>query len=155
MTSSSMKKLSIADIKSGALVGAPVNCTIAVLYKGEPHEIDVLISKYNYNTAIENFKAFGENKDAMAGVIASCIVDEEGNRQFTEDDVRKYFNDELTKAVWSKIYAINHPEVEQIESEEDDEAGKPVSKSRKTTKRGLSSSATVSVEVPSPMPKET
>ena len=39
--------------------------------------------------------------------MADCIVDETGNQQFTEDEIRRHFNKPLIDALWEKIIEKN------------------------------------------------
>jgi hypothetical protein len=39
--------------------------------------------------------------------LADCIVDELGEKQFTEDEVRQRFNKPLIDAIWEKIIEKN------------------------------------------------
>lgn len=140
--SKAKKKLSLASIKAGALVGSPVPATIEIMVNGEESEIETFISPANYQTAIASYQAYAENKEAMAGIIASRIVDEKGAPEFTEAEVRQFFNDSLTIAVWSKIYEVDHPDV-----------GKDSATT--TTSCGTSLSSTESEAEPLPKPGET
>ena len=102
------KKISIAEIQSGALIGAPIFISVAITLEGEECEFDTHIKPFSYATVVARWKAVGENKEALAGTIASCICDEKGNLSFTEDEVRQNFSDELIEAVWQKIYDVNN-----------------------------------------------
>lgn len=136
-----MKKLSLKDIKSGVLVGQPVPAIINIVVSGEDCQIDTFIKPFNYQTAVAAYKAYGENKEALAGIIASCLCDENGELQFTEDEVRQHFSQHLVDAVWTEIYKVNNI------------AGKS---NLQTTnaKSGTSSSSTESVEKPLKKPSK-
>lgn len=145
-----MKKLSLDEIKAGLLVADPVPETIEIMYKGEKCAIDIYIRPYNYDTAIEKFRsAINKKTDNVAAIIASSITDKKGKPQFTQDQVRKYFNEALTGAVWDKIHELNNPVIEK------DEEGKPKSSSATTTKSGSNSLAMESADEPLPVPNET
>ncbi|WP_336023484.1 phage tail assembly chaperone family protein, TAC [Acinetobacter lwoffii] len=102
-----MKKLSLKDIKSGALMGKPELVTVHIKVNGEEMEYDTHVLPFSYSTAVAQMKAYGENKEALAGVLASVICDEKGKLTFTEDEVRTLFNQALVDAMWSKIVEIN------------------------------------------------
>lgn len=102
-----MKKLSLKDIKSGALMGKPEPVTVQIKVNGEVVEFDTHVLPFSYSTAVAQMKAYGENKEALAGVLASVICDDKGNLTFTEDEIRTLFNQELVDAMWTKIVDIN------------------------------------------------
>ena len=102
-----MKKLTLKDIKSGALMGKPEHVTVQIKVSGEDAEFDTYILPFSYSTAVAQMKAYGENKEALAGVLASVICDEKGQLAFTEDEIRTHFNQALVDALWSKIVDIN------------------------------------------------
>ena len=102
-----MKKLSLKDIKSGFLMGKPEEITVNIKVHGEDCEFNTFILPFSYDTAVAQLKAFGEKKEALAGILASVICDADGKLVLTEEDVRKKFNQALVDAIWSKIVEIN------------------------------------------------
>ncbi|WP_315076993.1 phage tail assembly chaperone family protein, TAC [Acinetobacter guillouiae] len=102
-----MKKLSLKDIKSGLLMGKPEEITVNIKLSGEDCEFNTFILPFSYDTAVAQLKAFGEKKEALAGILASVICDKDGKLEFTEDDVRTKFNQALVDAIWSKIVEVN------------------------------------------------
>ncbi|WP_427927595.1 phage tail assembly chaperone family protein, TAC [Acinetobacter guillouiae] len=102
-----MKKLSLKDIKSGLLMGKPEEITVNIKVSGEDCEFNTFILPFSYDTAVAQLKAFGEKKEALAGILASVICDKDGKLEFTEDDVRTKFNQALVDAIWSKIVEVN------------------------------------------------
>lgn len=102
-----MKKLSLKDIKSGLLMGKPEEITVKIKVGGEDCEFNTFILPFSYDTAVAQLKAFGEKKEALAGILASVICDKDGKLEFTEDDVRTKFNQALVDAIWSKIVEVN------------------------------------------------
>ena len=131
-----MKKLSLNEIKSGALLGKPQPVTVQIKAEGEDFEFDTHIKPFSYATVVARWKAVGENKEALAGTIASCVCDEAGELQFTEDQVREKFSEELIEAIWQKIYDINNI------------GGKSKTKSLEKTNSLQNSPSTESVETP-------
>lgn len=134
------KKLSLAAIKKGELVGAPVPVTIEIVVNGEECEIDAFIKPASYDTAIKRYQAYGENKEALAGIIATRVVNAKGKPEFTEDQVREYFNDALTDAVFAKINEVDHPPGKDLPTT--------------TENSGTSLSSTESAEEPLPKPSK-
>lgn len=102
-----MKKLTLADIKSGVLVDAPEKIEVEIMVKGEPCSFETYIKIMDYSTAVAQMKAGVEKKEALASILADCIVDEMGNQQFTEDEIRQHFNKPLIDALWEKIIEKN------------------------------------------------
>ena len=102
-----MKKITLSDIKSGILIGQPEKATVFISVNGEQAEFKTYIKPFSYDTAVATFKAMGEKKEALAGTLASCICDKDGNLTFTEDEIRKNFNQHLVNAIWDKIVEIN------------------------------------------------
>ena len=131
-----MKKLSLSEIKSGALLGKPQPITVQIKVDGEDFEFDTHIKPFSYATVVARWKAVGENKEALAGTIASCVCDEAGELQFTEDQVREKFSEQLIEAIWQKIYDVNNI------------GGKSTTKSSEKTSSLQNSPSTESVETP-------
>lgn len=102
-----MKKIDITEINAGVLIAKPQAVTVQIKYKGEYAEFDTFIKPYSYDTAVAKLRAFGENKEALAGILAASICDAEGNLQFTEAQVRQNFSQDLTDALWFKIVEVN------------------------------------------------
>lgn len=102
-----MNKLSIADIKRGVLVDAPEKIQVEIMVKGEPCSFETHIKIMDYSTAVAQMKAGLEKKAALASILADCIVDESGEKQFTEDEIRESFNKPLIDAIWEKIIEKN------------------------------------------------
>lgn len=102
-----MKKIDITEINAGVLIAKPQAVTVQIKYNGEDAEFDTFIKPYSYDTAVAKLRAFGENKEALAGILAASICDAEGNLQFTEAQVRRNFSQDLTDALWFKIVEVN------------------------------------------------
>lgn len=102
-----MKKLSLKDIKSGVLMGKPEEITVQIKVSGEDCEFNTFILPFSYDTAVAQLKAFGEKKEALAGILASVICDKDGKLEFTEDDIRTKFNQALVDSIWAKIVEVN------------------------------------------------
>lgn len=102
------KKISIAEIKAGALIGTPILVTVPIMLGDEQSEFDTYVKPFSYATVVARWNAVGQNKEALAGTIASCVCDESGELSFTEDEVRANFSDELIEALWSKIIEVNN-----------------------------------------------
>ena len=102
-----MKKIDITEINAGVLIAKPQAVTVQIKYNGEDAEFSTFIKPYSYDTAVAKLRAFGENKEALAGILAASICDAEGNLQFTEAQVRRNFSQDLTDALWFKIVEVN------------------------------------------------
>lgn len=102
-----MKKLSLTDIKSGLLVSKLEKVAVDLVVDGEECEFEIYIKPFSYSTAIAQMRAYGENREALAGVLASCLCDEKGELAFTEDEVRENFSQLLVDAIWEKVYEVN------------------------------------------------
>ena len=102
-----MKKLKIDQIKSGILIGKPVLATVQIKYEGEDAEFETYIKPFSYETAVANLRAIGEKKEALAGILATCICDEKGDPTFTETEIRQHFNQSLVDVIWAKVVEIN------------------------------------------------
>ena len=101
------KKLSLADIKAGILIDTPEKITVEIMVSGEPCEFETHIKIMDYSTAIAQMQANQENKEALASILADCIVNEEGKPEFTEAEIRQRFSKPLIDAVWAEILKKN------------------------------------------------
>ena len=101
------KKLSLADIKAGILIDTPEKITVEIMVSGELCEFETHIKIMDYSTAIAQMQANQENKEALASILADCIVDEKGEPEFTEAEIRQHFSKPLIDAVWAEILKKN------------------------------------------------
>ena len=101
------KKLSLADIKAGILIDTPEKITVEIMVSGEPCEFETHIKIMDYSTAIAQMQANQEKKEALASILADCIVSEKGEPEFTEDEIRQHFSKPLIDAVWAEILKKN------------------------------------------------
>ena len=101
------KKLSLADIKAGILIDTPEKITVEIMVSGEPCEFETHIKIMDYSTAIAQMQANQEKKEALASILADCIVDEKGEPEFTEAEIRQHFSKPLIDAVWAEILKKN------------------------------------------------
>ena len=137
------KKLSLADIKAGILIDTPEKITVEIMVSGEPCEFETHIKIMDYSTAIAQMQANQENKEALASILADCIVDEKGEPEFTETEIRKHFSKPLIDAVWAEILKKNF-------------LGKATAKPNlKEKNSGQSLSSTALEAEPLPKPSET
>lgn len=101
------KKLSLADIKSGILIDVPEKITVEIMVNGEPRDFETHIKIMDYSTAIAQMQANQAKKEALASILADCIVNEAGEREFTEAEIREHFNKPLIDAIWEEILKKN------------------------------------------------
>lgn len=103
-----MNKLSIEDILSGALVGEPELIEVDIVVNGEPRTFETHIKIMDYETAKAQMNANNEGREGLACILADCIVTENGEPIFTEEQIRKNFNKHLIQAIWDKIIEKNY-----------------------------------------------
>lgn len=130
-----MKKLSLKEIKSGALMGKPEHVTVQIKVNGEDAEFDTYILPFSYNTAVAQMKAYTDNKESLAGILASVICDENGKLEFTEDEIRTHFNQALVDALWNKIFDVNVLGKQLSLAKTTKSSSKSVSRSEKRTRK--------------------
>ena len=137
------KKLSLADIKAGILIDTPEKITVEIMVSGEPCEFETHIKIMDYSTAIAQMQANQEKKEALASILADCIVDEKGEPEFTEAEIRQHFSKPLIDAVWAEILKKNF-------------LGKATAKQNLKEKNSGQSLSSTALEVePLPKPSET
>ena len=137
------KKLSLADIKAGILIDTPEKITVEIMVSGEPCEFETHIKIMDYSTAIAQMQANQEKKEALASILADCIVNEEGEPEFTEAEIRQHFSKPLIDAVWAEILKKNF-------------LGKVTAKQNLKEKNSGQSLSSTALEVePLPKPSET
>lgn len=80
--------LSLASLTTaGSFTGRPVERTINWKQGDEDLSAVVYVRPLSYNSAVSDLQAIHDNGDAVAGRIASCIVDAEGKPVFTREDI--------------------------------------------------------------------
>lgn len=137
------KKLSLADIKAGILIDTPEKITVEIMVSGEPCEFETHIKIMDYSTAIAQMQANQEKKEALASILADCIVNEDGEPEFTEAEIRQRFSKPLIDAVWAEILKKNF-------------LGKATAKQNLKEKNSGQSLSSTALEVePLPKPSET
>ena len=100
--------------KAGAFAGAPVEREISWEQDGEEMTATTFVRKLSYQSAVADIKASKDNRDVVAGRIASCICDKKGKPVFTADDItgesdpeRGPLNHNLTVALLVAISEVN------------------------------------------------
>ena len=137
------KKLSLTDIKVGILIDTPEKITVEIMVSGEPCEFETHIKIMDYSTAIAQMQANQEKKEALASILADCIVNEDGEPEFTEAEIRQHFSKPLIDAVWAEILKKNF-------------LGKATAKQNLKEKNSGQSLSSTALEVePLPKPSET
>lgn len=137
------RKLSLADIKAGILIDTPEKITVEIMVSGEPCEFETHIKIMDYSTAIAQMQANQEKKEALASILADCIVNEDGEPEFTEAEIRQHFSKPLIDAVWAEILKKNF-------------LGKATAKQNLKEKNSGQSLSSTALEVePLPKPSET
>lgn len=71
----------------GAFTGAPVERQVTWQQGGEDLSATVFVRPLSYHSAVSDIASRGGAVDAVAGRIASCIVDAEGRPVFTVADI--------------------------------------------------------------------
>lgn len=80
--------LSLDSLKqAGAFTGAPVEKEIVWKQKGKEYRMTTFVRPLSYASAVSDIRAIGDKSDPVAGRIASCIFDENGNPVFTVNDI--------------------------------------------------------------------
>ena len=80
--------LSIDNLKTmGAFTGAPVEREITWSCKGEEYTATVYVRPLSYRSAVTDLQSLSGKVDGVAGRIAACICDEDGNPVFTPADI--------------------------------------------------------------------
>jgi len=102
-----MNKLSVDDILAGVLVGKPELIQVDIVVEGKPCSFETYIKIMDYETAKAQMNANTEGREGLASILADCIVTEDGERVFTEEQVRAKFNKHLIDAIWQKILEKN------------------------------------------------
>lgn len=128
------------EIKNKALLDEITPITFEIMYKGDLCEIESFVKPAPYSVTHQRYTEISNNRDAMAPVIAARICDEDGKSVFTVKEVRQFFNDHLTDAIWQKIWEVDHPKPKVPENSEE------------TTNSGTSLSSTALAEQPLPKP---
>ena len=109
--------LSIETLKqAGAFTGAPIKSEVTWKnVEGDELTATVYIQRLNYRSAISDLESSRNKKDILAGRIAACIVDKDGQPIFTADDItgdadpdRGPLDGNLTIALLSAIGEANN-----------------------------------------------
>ena len=71
----------------GAFTGAPVKKEIVWQQRDVEHRADVFVRRLSYHSTVAELLSISGKSDAVAGRIAACICDAEGNPIFTAKDI--------------------------------------------------------------------
>lgn len=101
---------------AGAFAGAPVKKEIKWKQGDEEFTVTAFVRKLSYRTAVSDTKLHYAGGDIVAGRIASCICDKDGNPVFSVEDItgdsdkdRGPLNHSLTIAMLDAIAEVNYP----------------------------------------------
>ena len=122
----------------------PEKITVEIKLNGEDFEFDTYILPFSYETAVAEMKAYGEKKEALAGILASVVCDDKGKLAFTEEEIRTKFNQALVNAIWAKIVEVNmlgkKPSLvltKNLSSKSESPLEKPIAKSKSSKSQKL------------------
>lgn len=108
-------QLTIDSLKTmGAFTGAPVAREITWKQGDDEFTATVYVKPLSYNSAVSDIRSSIAKTDAIAGRIAACICDENGDPVFTVDDItgkadpdRGALSESLTIALLAVIGEVN------------------------------------------------
>lgn len=81
-------KLTLDNLKqAGAFTGAPVEREITWKQGDQELTATVYVRPLSYKSAVSDLMAGKGDRDPVAGRIAACICDENGNPVFTAEDI--------------------------------------------------------------------
>lgn len=100
--------------EAGAFAGAPVEKEITWDQDGAKMTATAFVRKMSYRSAVSDIRVGADNEHLIAGRIAACICDEQGNPVFTVGDItgdanpeRGPLNHNLTVALLVAIGEVN------------------------------------------------
>ena len=134
-----MKKIDITEIKSGSLLGQPEKVVVQIKLGSEAAEFDTYVKPFSYDTAVAHLRAYGEKKESLAGILASCICDESGKLEFSEEDIRTKFPQALVEAIWNKVIEVNVMGKTQSSNQKPSSSVKSQSRRAKASKKSKNS----------------
>ena len=73
--------------KEGAFAGAPVEKEVTWEMNGKEYTGTVYVRRLSYNSAVADIMALRNRDEAVAGRIASCILNKDGKPIFTPSDI--------------------------------------------------------------------
>ncbi len=107
-----MKKLNLNDIKKGKLVGKIHDKTVKFFNQGEECSVDIRIKQLPFAKSEPLYARLQSENDEpsenlVAEWIAQTLVDDNGDLQFTVDEVKNNFIQPLANVTFNAILGLD------------------------------------------------
>lgn len=103
-----IKKISLADVKKGSMVGEIHEKTVEFVHNGEQMSVDIRVQTLPFCITEDLFKRWNNEEDVVAEWISKSLVDDEGNPQFTQEEVESKFVQGLAAAIFDEVWGADN-----------------------------------------------
>lgn len=102
------KKINLADVKKGSMVGEIHKKTVEFVHNGEQMSVDIKVQTLPFGVTESLLKRWNNDEDVVAEWISKALVDDEGNQQFTEEEVDKNFVQGMAAAIFDEVWGAEN-----------------------------------------------
>ncbi|PAT64053.1 phage tail assembly chaperone family protein, TAC [Psychrobacter sp. JB193] len=101
-------KVSLLDVKAGSLVSEIRDDTVSFYHNGEEFEVDIRIKQLPFEVTDDLHKRMNNKEDVTFEWISKALVDDKGDRLFTEQQVRDTFVQAMGSAIFDKVWGLDN-----------------------------------------------
>ena len=103
-----IKKISLADVKKGSMVGEIHEKTVEFVHNGEQMSVDIRVQTLPFKTTEDLLKRWNNQEDVVAEWISKALVGDDDKPQFTQEEVEYNFVQGMAAAIFDEVWGAEN-----------------------------------------------
>lgn len=103
-----IKKISLADVKKGSMVGEIHEKTVEFVHNGEQMSVDIRVQTLPFKITEDLLKRWNNKEDVVAEWISKALVGDDDKPQFTQEEVENNFVQGMAAAIFDEVWGAEN-----------------------------------------------
>jgi len=103
-----IKKISLADVKKGSMVGEIHEKTVEFVHNGEQMSVDIRVQTLPFKITEDLLKRWNNQEDVVAEWISKALVGDDDKPQFTQEEVENNFVQGMAAAIFDEVWGAEN-----------------------------------------------
>lgn len=103
-----IKKISLADVKKGSMVGEVHEKTVEFVHNGEQMSVDIRVQTLPFKITEDLLKRWNNQEDVVAEWISKALVGDDDKPQFTQEEVENNFVQGMAAAIFDEVWGAEN-----------------------------------------------
>ena len=103
-----IKKISLADVKKGSMVGEVHEKTVEFVHNGEQMSVDIRVQTLPFKITEDLLKRWNNKEDVVAEWISKALVGDDDKPQFTQEEVENNFVQGMAAAIFDEVWGAEN-----------------------------------------------